>query len=125
MLDNCAFESSAYHIAENLQWSFDTRADAKDILIQQTMEDYERIAMHGKWLYVQEYQFDNHEEACVNLGIVDQTNPRMKGMQRGQELEFWQPVCINRVAEMVLYSCESRSKHILAKENDVTPSPIG
>lgn len=114
MLDNCVFESSTYQIAENLQWSFDTRADANDILIQQTMEDYERIAMHGRWLDVQEYQFDNHEEACVNLGIVDQANPRMKGMQRGQELKFWQPVCINCVAEMVLCSREFRSKHILA-----------
>ena len=57
--------------------------------------------MHEKWLDVQEYQFDNHEEACVNLCIINQANPRMKGMQRGQELKFWRPVCINRVAEIM------------------------
>ncbi|PWY66464.1 putative DNA repair helicase rad5,16, partial [Aspergillus heteromorphus CBS 117.55] len=101
MLDNRVFESSAYQTAENLQWSFDTSTDANDLLIQPTLEDYERISMHEKWLDAQEYQFDNHEEACRNLGIVDKANPRIKGMQRGQELKFWQPVCINRVAEIM------------------------
>ncbi|PWY73553.1 hypothetical protein BO70DRAFT_431326, partial [Aspergillus heteromorphus CBS 117.55] len=91
MLDNRVFESSAYQTAENLQWSFDTSTDANDLLIQPTLEDYERISMHEKWLDAQEYQFDNHEEACRNLGIVDKANPRIKGMQRGQELKFWQP----------------------------------
>ena len=43
----------------------------------------------------------SQEEACASLGIADQANPRMKGMQRGQELSFWQPVCINRVAEIM------------------------
>ncbi|RAK83594.1 hypothetical protein BO79DRAFT_260036 [Aspergillus costaricaensis CBS 115574] len=125
ILENCVFESSAYQIAENLQWSFDSSTDSNDLLIQPTLEDYKRILVHEKWLDAQEYQFDNHEEACVNLGFVDQANPRMKGMQSRQELKFWQPVCINCVAEMILCSREFRSKHILAKENDVTPSPIG
>ncbi|PWY62388.1 P-loop containing nucleoside triphosphate hydrolase protein, partial [Aspergillus heteromorphus CBS 117.55] len=79
----------------------ETLPDANDLLIQPTLEDYERISMHEKWLDAQEYQFDNHEEACRNLGIVDKANPRIKGMQRGQELKFWQPVCINRVAEIM------------------------
>lgn len=37
----------------------------------------------------------------MNLCIINQANPRMKGMQRGQELKFWQLVCINHVAEIM------------------------
>ena len=101
MLNNNVFESTAYQAAENLQWSFDIGADVEDHLIQPTVDDYERIAMHEKWLDAEEYQFDNEDEACANLDI-NKSNPRLKGMLRCTALKFWQPVCINRVVEIML-----------------------
>ncbi|PYH75137.1 uncharacterized protein BO88DRAFT_328807, partial [Aspergillus vadensis CBS 113365] len=48
----------------------------------------------------QEYQCDNEDEACANLGIKKE-NPRLGGMIRGTALMFWQPVCINRIMEIM------------------------
>ncbi|BCS16433.1 hypothetical protein ALUC_80640A [Aspergillus luchuensis] len=63
-----------------------------------TIEDYNRIALHEKWSDAQEYQCDNEDEACANLGIKKE-NPQLGGMIRGTALVFWQPVCINRIME--------------------------
>ncbi|GAA85914.1 hypothetical protein AKAW_04028 [Aspergillus luchuensis IFO 4308] len=77
---------------------FGIGADLNDHLIQPTIEDYNRIALHEKWSDAQEYQCDNEDEACANLGIKKE-NPQLGGMIRGTALVFWQPVCINRIME--------------------------
>ncbi|OJI83166.1 hypothetical protein ASPTUDRAFT_31185 [Aspergillus tubingensis CBS 134.48] len=49
---------------------------------------------------VQEYQCDNEDEACANLGIKKE-NLRLRSTIRGIALMFGQPVCINRIMEIV------------------------
>lgn len=99
MLQNNVFESAVYQAAENLQWSFDIGADVNDDLIQPTIEDFNRLALPEKLLDAREYQCDNEDGACANLGIKE--NPRLGRMIRGTALMFWQPVCINRIMEIM------------------------
>ncbi|GAT28035.1 hypothetical protein RIB2604_02501100 [Aspergillus luchuensis] len=75
-----------------------SRSQAVGLRFSPTIEDYNRIALHEKWSDAQEYQCDNEDEACANLGIKKE-NPQLGGMIRGTALVFWQPVCINRIME--------------------------
>lgn len=62
-----------------------------------TKENVRKVRRVQKWLDNQNYQRENHEEACGALGIKDPVSPRLSSMVRSAVFKFWQPVAINAI----------------------------
>lgn len=70
-------------------------SQVRDITAEEIRQYHER----NKWIDNSEYQPQNHDEACQNLGIPNPNQPRMKGFLPSITLKMHQPTAINALVE--------------------------
>jgi SNF2 family DNA or RNA helicase len=100
-IQNDVFDATQYQSLEDFEVPLTVETSA-DELISVTKEDIAELRRQQQWLDNEMFQWDNHEEACRNLGISDASNPRLPGMVRSAILKFWQPCAIWRIVEIML-----------------------
>ncbi|PYH34632.1 uncharacterized protein BO87DRAFT_435891 [Aspergillus neoniger CBS 115656] len=62
--------------------------------VEVTQEDIAQLREQQSWLNNEQFQRDNHEEACEKLDISDPKTPHLKGMVGSAILKFWQVVAV-------------------------------
>ena len=82
-----------------------TNTDMGSVVLQSVVDipdpsEIEKIKHRQKWFNNINFQRENHEEACRNLGIPSLDECRLPRMYPSASLRFWQPVAINALAEI-------------------------
>jgi hypothetical protein len=97
------FDGSKYADASELESELSGHIDTRDFksgIIVPTEESLEQFRLHQKVFDNLLYQRENHREACVMLNIKNPEKPRMRSMNRGALLQFWQPTAIAGLLEV-------------------------
>ncbi|PYH93108.1 hypothetical protein BO71DRAFT_455871, partial [Aspergillus ellipticus CBS 707.79] len=74
----------------------------KDDLIEITPEKLEELEQIQQFINNLDYQRENHNKACQNLGIEDPACPRLPGIVTSAVLKFWQPVGIWAIIKIII-----------------------
>lgn len=97
------FDGSKYMDASEFESALSGNIDTQDFacgIIVPTEESLEQFKEHQKVFDNLLYQRDNHREACAILKIKNPDKPRMRSMDRGALLQFWQPTAIAGLLEV-------------------------
>ena len=97
------FDGSRYVEASELESELAGNLNTQDFksgLIIPTEASLEQFRRHQKIFDNLLYQRQNHTAACHTLNIKHPDNPRMRWMNRGALLQFWQPTAIAGLLEI-------------------------
>lgn len=91
-------DSLYYMDAETFDWQRELES-SNAATIAPSAESVSRYNEQQEYFDNLNYQRENHEEACRNLGIQNPQRPRLPEMRISIHLKFWQPVAANALLE--------------------------
>ncbi|KAL8882511.1 MAG: hypothetical protein Q9198_000508 [Flavoplaca austrocitrina] len=76
------------------------QADTTEVtLVTPTAATAERYKLQRSFMENEDFQRENHVEACQKLGIENPLRPQLKSMSRQTKFEFWQPVGLQAIID--------------------------